>query len=355
MSLSIGIVGLPNVGKSTLFETITKKQVDKENYPFCTIDPNVGVVAVPDERVDKLTDLSKSAKKIYTTIEFVDIAGLVKGASQGEGLGNKFLANIRETDAIVYVLRCFKNEKIVNTLNDIDPLLEKETLETELILKDLETVDKRLSNIDKEIKLGAKEAIEEKKVLSKAQDFLQKGNILYEQEWEEEEKRILNNYQLLTLKPRIYLLNGQEGEVPANILEVFNKNKWPYLIIDVAIELETVDFSKEERVSFGIPEQSELDLLIKSAYKLLELITFLTTGEDETRAWTLKKGLKAPQAGGVIHSDFADKFIKAEVIDWNKLIEAGSWSAARQKGWIRLEGKEYEVQDGDVIIFKHGG
>jgi hypothetical protein len=354
MSLSIGIVGLPNVGKSTLFETITKKQVDKENYPFCTIDPNVGVVAVPDERVDKLTDLSKSAKRIYTTIEFVDIAGLVKGASQGEGLGNKFLANIRETDAIVYVLRCFKNEKIVNTLNNIDPLLEKETLETELILKDLETVDKRLSNIDKEIKLGAKEAIEEKKALSKAQDFLQKGSTLYEEEWKEDENKILNNYQLLTLKPRIYLLNGQEGEVPANILEVFNKNKWPYLIMDVAIELEVVDFPKEERVSFGLSEQSELDLLVQSSYKLLGLITFLTTGEDETRAWALKKGLKAPEAGGVIHSDFFDKFIKAEVIDWKKLIEAGGWSAAWQKGLVRLEGKEYEVQDGDVIIFKHG-
>ncbi len=355
MSLSIGIVGLPNVGKSTLFETITKKQVDKENYPFCTIDPNVGVVAVPDERVDKLTDLSKSAKKVYTTIEFVDIAGLVKGASKGEGLGNKFLANIRETDAIVYVLRCFKNEKIINTLNDTDPLLEKETLEMELILKDLEVVDKRLSGIDKEIKLGAKEAIQEKKALIKAQDFLQKGSILYEEELDEEEKKILNKYQLLTLKPKIYLLNGQENEVPTHILEVFNKNKWPYLIMDVAIELETVGFSAEERVSFGLPKQSELDLLIKLAYDLLGLITFLTTGEDETRAWTLKKGLKAPQAGGVIHSDFADKFIKAEVIDWNKLIEASSWSASRQKGWIRLEGKEYEVQDGDVIIFKHGG
>jgi len=355
MSLSIGIVGLPNVGKSTLFETITKKQVDKENYPFCTIDPNVGVVAVPDERVDKLTDLSKSAKKIYTTIEFVDIAGLVKGASQGEGLGNKFLANIRETDAIVYVLRCFKNEKIINTLNDIDPLLEKETLETELILKDLEVVDKRLSSIDKEIKVGGKEALQEKGTLCKVQDLLQKGHILYEEEWEKEEKKILDKYQFLTLKPKIYLLNGQENEIPAHILEVFDKNKWLYLIMDVAMELETVGFSAEERVSFGLPKQSELDLLIKLTYKLLGLITFLTTGEDETRAWTLKKGLKAPQAGGVIHSDFSDKFIKAEVINWKKLVEASSWSVARQNGWIRLEGKEYEVNDGDVIIFKHGG
>ena len=355
MSLSIGIVGLPNVGKSTLFETITKKQVDKENYPFCTIDPNVGVVAVPDERVDKLTDLSKSAKKIYTTIEFVDIAGLVKGASKGEGLGNKFLANIRETDAIVYVLRCFKNEKIINTLNNIDPLLEKETLETELILKDLEVVDKRLSTIDKEIKVGGKEALEEKDTLCKTQDLLQKGHILYEEEWEKEEKRILNKYELLTLKPKIYLLNGQENEIPAHILEVFNNNKWSYLIMDVAMELETVGFSIEERISFGLPGQSELDSLIKLTYKLLGLITFLTTGEDETRAWTLKKGLKAPQAGGVIHSDFADKFIKAEIVDWKKLIEASSWSAARQNGWIRLEGKEYVVEDGDVIIFKHGG
>ena len=266
MSLKIVIVGLPNVGKSTLFETITKKQVDKENYPFCTIDPNVGVVAVPDERVDKLTDLSKSAKKIYTTIEFVDIAGLVKGASKGEGLGNKFLANIRETDAIVYVLRCFKNEKIINTLNNIDPLLEKETLETELILKDLEVVDKRLSTIDKEIKVGGKEALEEKDTLCKTQDLLQKGHILYEEEWEKEEKRILNKYELLTLKPKIYLLNGQENEIPAHILEVFNNNKWSYLIMDVAMELETVGFSIEERISFGLPGQSELDLLIKLTY-----------------------------------------------------------------------------------------
>lgn len=354
MNLSIGIVGLPNVGKSTLFEAITKKQVDKENYPFCTIDPNVGVVAVPDIRVDKLALLVQSAKKIYATVEFVDIAGLVKGANKGEGLGNKFLANIRETDEIVYVLRCFQDEKIINTLDRIDPLLEKETLETELILKDLETVNKRLSSLEKEIKSGQKNAIEEERALLKAQDFLQKGHILYEEQWEEGEKKILGNYQLLTLKPRIYLLNGQESEIPAHILEAFNKNKWPYLIMNVALELGASDLSAQDRISLGLPERSELDILIQATYKLLGLITFFTTGPDETRAWVLKKGLKAPDAGGVIHSDFREKFIKAEVINWEKLLEAGSWSLARQKGWLQLEGKEYEVQDGDVIIFKHG-
>jgi len=353
MNLSIGIVGLPNVGKSTLFEAITKKQVDKENYPFCTIDPNVGVVAVPDIRVDKLALLVQSAKKIYATVEFVDIAGLVKGANKGEGLGNKFLANIRETDEIVYVLRCFQDEKIINTLDRIDPLLEKETLETELILKDLETVNKRLSSLEKEIKSGQKNAVEEERTLLKAQDFLQKGHILYEEQWEEEEKKILGNYQLLTLKPRIYLLNGQESEIPAHILEAFNKNKWPYLIMNVALELGASDLSAQDRISLGLPERSELDILIQATYKLLGLITFFTTGPDETRAWVLKKGLKAPDAGGVIHSDFREKFIKAEVINWEKLLEAGSWSLARQKGWLQLEGKEYEVQDGDVIIFKH--
>jgi hypothetical protein len=354
MNLSIGIVGLPNVGKSTLFEAITKKQVDKENYPFCTIDPNVGVVAVPDIRVDKLALLAQSAKKIYATVEFVDIAGLVKGANKGEGLGNKFLANIRETDEIVYVLRCFQDEKIINTLDRIDPLLEKETLETELILKDLETVNKRLSSLEKEIKSGQKNAVEEERTLLKAQDFLQKGHILYEEQWEEEEKKILGNYQLLTLKPRIYLLNGQESEIPDHILEAFNKNKWPYLIMNVALELGASDLSAQDRISLGLPERSELDILIQATYKLLGLITFFTTGPDETRAWVLKKGLKAPDAGGVIHSDFREKFIKAEVINWEKLLEAGSWSLARQKGWLQLEGKEYEVQDGDVIIFKHG-
>ena len=354
MSLSIGIVGLPNVGKSTLFETITKKQVSRENYPFCTIDPNVGVVAVPDERVDKLSELTKSAKKIYTTIEFVDIAGLVKGASQGEGLGNQFLANIRETDAIVYVLRCFHKSDIINTLNTVDPLLEKETLETELMLKDLETVDKRLNTLEKDVKSGKKEAILEYNTLKKAQDLLHKEQLLLDNNWEDEEKKILKNFQFLTFKPRIYLLNGLKEEIDPNILKVFDDNKWTYLIMDVATELDAVGFSPEERESIGLPKESELDALIKTSYQLLDLITFFTTGPDETRAWTIKKGTKAPQAGGVIHSDFEKNFVKAEVINWQKLLEAGGWAEAREKGWLRLEGKDYVVQDGDVIVIKHG-
>lgn len=354
MSLSIGIVGLPNVGKSTLFETITKKQVSRENYPFCTIDPNVGVVAVPDERVDKLAELTKSAKKIYTTIEFVDIAGLVKGASQGEGLGNQFLANIRETDAIVYVLRCFHKSDIINTLNTVDPLLEKETLETELMLKDLETVDKRLNTLEKDVKSGKKEVILEYNTLKKAQDLLHKGQLLLDNNWEDEEKKILKNFQFLTFKPRIYLLNGLKEEIDPNILKVFDDNKWTYLIMDVATELDAVGFSPEERESIGLPKESELDALIKTSYQLLDLITFFTTGPDETRAWTIKKGTKAPQAGGAIHSDFEKNFVKAEVINWQKLLEAGGWAEAREKGWLRLEGKDYVVQDGDVIVIKHG-
>ncbi|NMB92350.1 MAG: redox-regulated ATPase YchF [Parcubacteria group bacterium] len=354
MSLAIGIVGLPNVGKSTLFETITKKQVSRENYPFCTIDPNVGVVAVPDERVDKLADLTHSLKKIYTTIEFVHIAGLVKGASQGEGLGNQFLANIRETDAIVYVLRCFHKSDIVNTLNTIDPLLEKETLETELMLKDLETVDKRLVSLEKDVKSGKKEAVVEYNTLKKAQNLLHQGQLLLDASWEEEEKKILKNFQFLTFKPRIYLLNGLKEEIDPQIMKVFADNNWTYLIIDVATELDAVGFNAADREAIGLPKESELDALIKTSYQLLDLITFFTTGPDETRAWTIKKGTKAPQAGGVIHSDFEKNFIKAEVINWQKLLEAQGWAEAREKGWLRLEGKDYEVQDGDVIIIKHG-
>ena len=300
MSLSIGIVGLPNVGKSTLFQAITKKQIDRQNYPFCTIDPNIGVVAVPDERVDKLAELTSSAKKIYTTIKFVDIAGLVEGANKGEGLGNKFLANIRETDAIVYVLRCFKNDKIINTQPKIDPLNEKGILDTEMELKDLES--------DAE--------------------------------------------QLLMDKPRLFLLNGKKEEIDQSIIDEFEKNNWKYLILDILSEFDSASLSVEERKEFELPIELKLDELIKKSYDLLDLITFLTTGPDETRAWTLKKGSLAPRAGGVIHTDFEKNFVKAEVVNWQKLLESGGLTKAREQGLIRTEGKEYIVQDGDVIEIK---
>ncbi len=352
MSFSMGIVGLPNVGKSTLFETITKKQVDRANYPFCTIDPNVGVVAVPDERVDRLAELCHSRKKIYTTVEFIDIAGLIKGAAQGQGLGNKFLANIRETDAIVYVLRCFRNSDIVSTSDSIDPLRDKGILDTELILKDLETVSARLESLEREIRGGKKEALKEREVLEKAREFLNNGKILAEAVDDSEEKGILKNYQLLTLKPRIYLLNGKDDEVADSILEEFKKNNWPYLIIDVATEFELADMSHDDRRSLGVSQEPELETLIKKAHETLGLITFLTTGEDETRAWTLKRGGFAPQAGGAIHSDFERCFIKAEAINWKTLLDAGGFPQAREKGLIRTEGKNYMVQDGDVIEIK---
>lgn len=353
MSLSIGIVGLPNVGKSTLFQTITKKQVDIANYPFCTIDPNVGVVAVPDERVDKLAGLTQSAKKIYTTIEFVDIAGLVKGANRGEGLGNKFLANIRETDAIIYVLRAFVNEKIVNTQSNIDPIFEKEILDTELILKDLETVNKKISGLEGDCRAGKKEAIKEMEFLRRIKEVLERGEIVYGINFESEEIKILKGLGLLTSKPRLYLLNGRDGEVGGEIIKKFQSNDWAYLIIDVLSEFEAAGFNKSEREELGLPIESELDLLIKKSYELLSLITFLTTGPDETRAWTLKKGMKAPQAGGAIHTDFETHFIKADVINWQDLIDAGGFFKAREKGLIRTEGKEYEVCDGDIIEIKH--
>lgn len=352
MSLAIGIVGLPNVGKSTLFEAITKKQVSRANYPFCTIDSNIGVVAVPDERVDKLADLTHSAKKIYATVKFVDIAGLVKGASQGEGLGNKFLANIREVDSIVYILRAFKNPNIINIRSKIDPIEEKEILDVELALKDLEVVEKRIASLGGEIKAGSKEAIREKPILERAQNFLKDGKILAEQEWTADGEKILNNYQLLTIKKRLYLLNGSEEEIPKEVLEVFNKNNWPYLIMDILAEFDAASLNEEERKSFGITAELKLDTLIKRAYQLLDLITFFSILSDETRAWTVKRGSTAPQAGGVIHTDFERCFIKAEAVNWQDLLKSGGFSEAREKGLIRTEGKEYIVKDGDVIEIK---
>jgi hypothetical protein len=354
MSLSIGIVGLPNVGKSTLFKTLTKKQVLIANYPFATIDPNVGVVLVPDERVDKLAELTKSVKKIYAVVDFVDIAGLVKGASEGEGLGNKFLANIRETDAVLYVLRAFRNQDIINTQEEVNPLKDKEILDVELILKDLETVNKRIDGMDGEVRAGRKDAIKEMEVLKKLKEYLAQEKILADQNFTDDEKLIINNYQLLTAKPRLYLLNGKDEEVSKEVLEIFNKNNWKYLIINIAEEFEAQGLTKEERIALGLPDLSETDILVKKSYELLNLITFLTTGEDETRAWTIKNGDMAPRAGGVIHSDFERTFIKAEVVFWQDLLEAGSFAKAREQGKIRTEGKEYVVKDGDIIEIKHG-
>lgn len=343
---------MPNVGKSTLFQAITKKQVDCANYPFCTIEPNIGIVAVPDERVDKLAELTHSEKKIYATVKFVDIAGLVKGASQGEGLGNKFLANIREADNIVYVLRCFINEKIINTREKIDPIEDKEILDTEMALKDMETIEKILERLASEIKSGDKKAKAEYDTLKKAKEILKSGKVLIDAEWDEDEKKIMDSFQLLTMKKRIYLLNGQKGEIPDEIINNFKNNNWPFIIMDVLEELGANDLNKEERQSLGLSAETKLDELIKESYRLLDLITFLTTGPDETRAWTLKRGSTAPQAGGVIHTDFERCFIKADVINWKDLLDAGGFTRAREKGLVKTEGKEYIVKDGDVIEIK---
>ena len=350
MDLKIGIVGLPNVGKSTLFKTLTKKEILIANYPFATIDPNVGVVLVPDERVDKLAELSKSKKKIYATVDFVDIAGLVKGASEGEGLGNKFLANIRETDAILYVLRAFKNSDIINTQADVNPLRDKEILDVELILKDLETINKRIDSLQGDVRQNKKEAVKEMVTLAKAKDYLTQEKILIEQEFTDDDKEILNSFQLLTFKPRLYLLNGKDEEVPEN----WDVRRPNFLVIDVATEFEAEGLTKEERIGLDLPELSETDILVKKSYELLNLITFLTTGEDETRAWTIKKGDKAPKAGSAIHSDFENKFVKAEVVFWQDLLDCNGYPKAGEQGKLRTEGKEYIVKDGDVIEFKHG-
>lgn len=354
MSLSIGIVGLPNVGKSTLFQTITKKQVNIANYPFCTIDPNVGVVAVPDERVDKLAELTESKKKIYATVEFFDIAGLVKGANKGEGLGNKFLANIRETDAIIYVLRAFLNEKIINTMPEINPVSDKEILDTELLLKDLETAEKRIESLAKDAKAKKIEALKEIEILNKIKKLLETGKISSEENFTEEELKTICQYQFLSMKPRLYLLNGREDEISEKITEEFRKKNWPFLVIDILTEFEMAELNREERLALDLPPESKLDGLIKKSYEILGLITFLTAGPDETRAWTLKKGQRAPQAGGVIHSDFEKNFIRADVINWKELLNAGGFARAKEKGLIRTEGKDYVVRDGDVIEIKHG-
>ncbi len=350
MSLSIGIVGLPNVGKSSLFNVLTKKGVEAANYPFCTIDPNVGVVKVPDFRLEKLAAISKPLKIIPTTIEFVDIAGLVEGAHKGEGLGNQFLAHIRECNAICEVIRDFKDPNVIHVGGAVNPASDKETINMELIFADLATVEKRLDKTRREAKSGNKDIIYNNQILEKIYDNLVKGVAIRDLIFDDEELIFVKTLNLLTIKPIIYLLNIDDrhsGDVLPGTRDVIIK-------INVKLEEEIANLPEEEQAEYikelGL-EQSGLDKLIQSAYQTLGLETFFTTGSDETRAWTIKKGSKAPQAAGEIHTDFIKAFIRAEVINWQKFVEAGSEAKAKELGWIRTEGKDYVFQDGDVANF----
>lgn len=365
MSFSIGIVGLPNVGKSTLFKALTKKQVDIANYPFCTINPNVGVVTVPDERLEKLAALSHSHKIVPTVIEFTDIAGLVRGASQGEGLGNQFLSHIRETKAIAQVVRIFEDENIPHVEKRIDPLADIEIINLELIFADLATVTKRLEKSGRDAKSGDKSAAVLKTALEKIKTALESGKLAREAVLDENEALLLRELNLITAKPILYVLNKKMGacnldelndERYKKLTDYFTRTSSLFVILDAALELELGELSLQEQIAYkkelGLPEASGLNALIVKSYELLGLETYLTTGEDETRAWTIKKHAKAPQAAAEIHTDFEKKFIRAEVINWSDLLTAGSYAAAREKGLLRTEGKEYVVRDGDVMEFR---
>jgi GTP-binding protein YchF len=351
MSLSVGIVGLPNVGKSTLFNALTKsKQAEAQNYPFCTIDPNVGVVEVPDTRLQKLAEVSKSQKTIPTVIEFVDIAGLVKGASEGEGLGNKFLSHIREVDAIVQVVRSFSDSNVIHVNNKVNPQEDASVINLELALADLQTVTKKLDTVKRNAKgAGAKDFQKQLELFTRVEAQLQAGKPARDLEYNEDETLWTKELQLLTMKPMLYVVNVDEGGKAAQIDE-----KTPQIEISAKLEAELADLSEEEAKSYlkelGLNEAG-LDRLITASYKLLDLITFFTSGEPETRAWTVKRGAKASEAAGVIHTDFIKGFVKADVVNWEDFVIAGGWSKIKETGKMRLEGKDYIVKDGDTCYF----
>ena len=361
--MKIGIVGLPNVGKSTLFNAITKAGAESANYPFCTIEPNIGMVCVPDKRIDVLSKMYDTDKTTYATIEFVDIAGLVKGASKGEGLGNKFLSHIRETDAIAHVVRCFEDEQIVHVDGKIDPISDIETISLELIFADIETLTKRMDRVGKMTKSGDKKAIAEMELLRRIKEHLDDGKPVRTMDLTDDERDTIKDTFFLTDKKVIYVANVSENQISTIDTDPYVQKVREYakaegaeviaLCAKLEEELSELDDEDKEMLmkDYGIDE-SGLDKLIKASYSLLGLISFLTAGKQECRAWTIKKGTKAPQAAGKIHSDFERGFIKAEVVSYDDLIKYGSMNATKEKGLVRLEGKDYIVKDGDIILFR---